>query len=100
MPVDLGTRCYRGSTVTFVKVKKLSIALDAGVAEHAAAAAERDGLSLSAWLTQAARDALAIEDGLAAVREYEAEHGAFTDEERAWARAELDELFGPPPPDR
>lgn len=71
-------------------VKKLSIALDERVAEAAAASAERHGLSLSAWLNRAAQNALAVEDGLAAVAEWEAEHGAFTAEEIAAADAVLD----------
>ena len=71
-------------------VKKLSIALDERVAEAAAASAERHGLSLSAWLNRAAQNALALEDGLAAVAEWEAEHGAFTAEEIAAADAVLD----------
>lgn len=83
--------------MTFVTVKKLSVALDAEVAEEAARAAEAEGISLSAWLTRAARKALKIKAGLAAVREYEAEFGAFTEEERARARAELDEVLGPRP---
>ncbi|HEY9182838.1 MAG TPA: hypothetical protein VIQ99_06545 [Gammaproteobacteria bacterium] len=60
------------------------------MAEAAAASAERHGLSLSAWLNRAAEKALAIEDGLAAVAEWEAEHGAFTAEEIAAADAVLD----------
>jgi hypothetical protein len=79
-------------------VKKLSIALDERVAEAAAASAERHGLSLSAWLNRAAANALAIEDGLAAVAEWEAEHGAFTAEEIAAADAILDAARRPPPP--
>jgi hypothetical protein len=71
-------------------VKKLSVALDERVAAAAAASAERHGLSLSAWLNRAAEKALAIEDGLAAVAEWEAEHGAFTAEEIAAADAILD----------
>jgi hypothetical protein len=71
-------------------VKKLSVALDERVAVAAAASAERHGLSLSAWLNRAAEKALAIEDGLAAVAEWEAEHGAFTAEEIAAADAILD----------
>ena len=71
-------------------VKKLSIALDERVAAAAAASAERHGLSLSAWLNRAAQNALAVEDGLAAVAEWEAEHGAFTAEEIAAADAVLD----------
>jgi hypothetical protein len=79
-------------------VKKLSIALDERVAEAAAASAERHGLSLSAWLNRAAANALAIEDGLAAVAEWEAEHGAFTAEEIAAADAILDAARRPAPP--
>jgi hypothetical protein len=71
-------------------VKKLSVALDERVAEAAAASAERHGLSLSAWLNRAAQNALAVEDGLVAVAEWEAEHGAFTAEEIAAADAVLD----------
>lgn len=71
-------------------VKKLSIALEEHVADAAAKSAERQGLSLSAWLNRAAENALAIEDGLAAVAEWEAEHGALTAEELAAADAVLD----------
>jgi hypothetical protein len=70
-------------------VKKLSVALDEQVADAAAASAERHGLSLSAWLNRAAENALAIEDGLTAVAEWEAEHGALTDEELRAADAVL-----------
>ena len=79
-------------------VKKISIALDERVAEAAAASAERHGLSLSAWLNRAAQNSLAIEDGLAAVAEWEAAHGAFTPEEIAAADAILDAARRPPPP--
>jgi hypothetical protein len=71
-------------------VRKLSVALDAQVADAAAASAERHGLSLSAWLNRAAENALAIEDGLGAVAEWEAEHGALTAEELRAADAALD----------
>ena len=71
-------------------VRKLSVALEDRIARRAAAAAENSGLSLSAWLNHAAETALAVEDGLAAVREWEAEHGALTTEERAQADAVLD----------
>lgn len=71
-------------------VRKLSVALEEQVAEAAAASAERHGLSLSAWLNRAAENALAVEEGLAAVAEWEAEHGALTAEELAAADAALD----------
>jgi hypothetical protein len=71
-------------------VRKLSVALDEQVADAAAASAERLGLSLSAWLNRAAENALLIEDGLVAVAEWEAEHGALTAEELRAADAALD----------
>jgi hypothetical protein len=48
------------------------------------------GLSLSAWLNRAAENALAVEDGIGAVAEWEAEHGALTAEELRAADATLD----------
>jgi hypothetical protein len=88
IPVSPEARCYRGRTVT---VKKLSIALDGEVAAAAGRAAARSGQSLSAWLNDAAENALAIERGLEAVREWEAENGAFTAEELAEADRVLDD---------
>lgn len=65
-------------------VKRLSVSFDESVAERAASAAASHGVSLSAWLNAAAERAIRIEDGLAAVREWEAEHGELSAEERAW----------------
>jgi len=81
---------YHGSTIEFMPVKKLSVALDDSVADRASEAAERHGLSLSAWLNAAAERALNLEAGLAAVADWEAEHGTFTGEELAWADSVLD----------
>ena len=75
-------------------VKKLSVALDERVAQAASASAERHGLSLSAWLNRAAENALAIEDGLAAIAEWEAEHGVLTPDELRAADAALDQARG------
>jgi len=82
----VGIGCYHRG----VSVQKLSIALEEPVARAAREAARRRGLSLSAWLTQASREALAIEDGLAAVAEWEAEHGSMSPEDLAAADAVLD----------
>lgn len=68
---------------------KLAITVDADVHERLAAAAAEDGVSISAWLTDAARRALLVRDGLAAVAEWEQEHGELTDEELAAARARV-----------
>ena len=52
-------------------------------------AAARRGVSLSVWITAAARLALKVRDGLAAVPEWETEHGAFTEAELKAARKRL-----------
>jgi hypothetical protein len=46
-------------------------------------------MSVSAWMTEAARRALSIRDGLLAVGEWEAEHGALTREELDAARRRI-----------
>ncbi len=53
--------------------------------DRVVAAAAEDGVSLSAWMTEAARRALLVRDGLAAVAEWETANGALTDEEMAEA---------------
>ena len=63
-------------------VRKLSVALEDATA---AAAAKRRGVSLSSWLNEAAEHELKIEAGLRAVAEWEAEHGALTEDELAEA---------------
>lgn len=73
---------------------KLAITVDPDVYQGVVQAAKAQGVSVSAWMTEAARKALKIREGLAAVAEYEAEFGAFTDEERAAARRR----FGIPDP--
>ena len=77
-----------------MSVRKLSVALDGAVARAVAASAKREGVSLSAWLDRAAREALAIEDGLRAVAEWEARHGALTAAELTAADAILDRAEG------
>lgn len=68
---------------------KLAITVDPDVHAQVVAAAAAEGVSVSAWLTAAARRALKIRDGLAAMAEYEAEEGAFTEAELSAARARL-----------
>ncbi len=46
---------------------------------------------MSAWMTNAARRALLIRDGLKAVEEWEAEHGALSQTELADARKRVAE---------
>jgi hypothetical protein len=65
---------------------KLAITIDPDVHEKILAAAAGDGLSVSAWMTGAAREALQRRAGLAAVAEWEKQHGAFSTEEMNEAR--------------
>lgn len=65
---------------------KLAITVDPDVHAQVLAAAERDGVSVSAWMTEAARRALLIRDGLEAVAEWEADHGKLTDDEMEKSR--------------
>lgn len=65
---------------------KLSITVDPDIHEGVVAAAAEEGVSVSAWMTAAARRALIARDGLKAVAEWEEEHGALTNAELEAAR--------------
>jgi hypothetical protein len=65
---------------------KLAITVNPDIHEKILAAAARDGVSVSAWITAAAREALQRRAGLAAVALWEEEHGRFTAEEMTAAR--------------
>jgi hypothetical protein len=65
---------------------KLAITIDPDIHEKILAAAARDGVSVSAWMTSAARQALQRRAGLAAVALWEKEHGPLTTEEMNEAR--------------
>ena len=69
---------------------KLAVTVDADVHAKVVVAAEAEGTSVSAWITAAARRALLARDGLAAVAEWEAEHGALTQAELEAARSRLE----------
>ena len=72
---------------------KLAITVDADVHEQVLAAAASEGVSVSAWMTAAARRALLLRDGLVAVEEWEREHGALTPAEIEAAKSRIaDEL--------
>jgi len=75
---------------------KLAITVDAEVHERVVAAAAEEGLSVSAWMTAAARRALLLRDGLVAVAEWEQENGALTDDEVEAARHRVREQLRPP----
>ena len=65
---------------------KLAITIDPNVHQNILAAAAREGLSVSAWMTMAAREALQRQAGLAAVARWEEQHGRFATEEMSDAR--------------
>ena len=65
---------------------KLAITIDPDIHENILAAAARDRVSVSAWMTGAAREALQRRAGLAAVALWEAQHGRLTAEEMNAAR--------------
>jgi hypothetical protein len=77
--------------------RKLAITVDADVHASVVHAARTKKVSISAWLTEAARRSLRIGDGLAAVAEWEAEHGAFSDEELEAARRQVRRKRSSPP---
>ena len=64
---------------------KISISMAPEVHTRLVEAAEAEGVSVSAWISRAAEERLAISDGLALVVQWEAEHGAFTVDELARA---------------
>ena len=72
---------------------KLTVTIDPEVHRGIMAAAEDEGLSVSAWVTDAARQALKIREGLAAVAEWEAENGAPTEAELAEADRRIAEML-------
>jgi len=67
--------------------KKRSISMPPELDAAIVAAAAEEGLSYSAWLADTARKEFTIRAGLAAVGQFEQDHGAFTAEEIADADA-------------
>jgi hypothetical protein len=68
---------------------KLAITVDPDVHERVLAAAAEEGISISAWMTTAARRMLLVQDGLEAVAEWEKIHGAFNEDELLAARRRI-----------
>jgi hypothetical protein len=73
---------------------KLAITVDLDVHERILSSAAREGVSVSQWMTTAARQALLVRDGLAAVTEWERTHGALTSEEMDAARKRVSTQIG------
>jgi hypothetical protein len=72
-----------------MQVDRISIAVPPELGKAVRDAAEEEGLSVSAWVSQAAADKVRNRLLRAFLDEYQAEHGAFTAEELARARQKL-----------
>lgn len=81
-------------------VTKLTISLPEDLAEAIRAEVAQQGTTLSGWIAEQARRSLLLAESRAAVAEYEAEHGAITDDERARMREWLREGGVEWPPSR
>lgn len=68
---------------------KLAITVDRDVHAKVIEAAAQDDMSVSAWLTEAARRAIKLREGLEAVGAWEAQHGALTAHELQAARKRI-----------
>ncbi len=73
---------------------KLAITIDPDVHQDVLAAAAHDRLSVSAWMTMAARETLKRKAGLAAIAVWEDQHGRFTEEEMDEARRRVHAQLG------
>jgi hypothetical protein len=71
-------------------VERLTVSIESELASAVREAADADELNVSAWLAEAARRQLANRGLRDVVAAWEREHGAFSDEELASARALID----------
>jgi hypothetical protein len=86
---------YHCATIVVMAVRrKRSISMPPDLDAEIAAAAARAGMSYSAWLADTARKEFAIRAGLAAVNQFERDHGTFTPQEvsaaEEWAATALE----------
>lgn len=68
----------------------MAISIDRDVHAKILQAVNAEGGDISAWMTEAARHMLRVRDGLKAVSEWEAKHGALTSEELEAARQRVE----------
>ncbi|MGA5288624.1 hypothetical protein [Streptomyces pseudogriseolus] len=69
--------------------KKVTVTLDESLVEALAGAAEEEGIPLSRLVAGAVERELRLRAGRAVIREWQDEHGGFTPEELAAARADM-----------
>ncbi len=70
-------------------VERLTISLDADLAEAIRVAAAADAENVSSWIADASRRRLSREGLLAVIKDWEAIHGEITPEEMAVTRKQL-----------
>jgi hypothetical protein len=91
---DIALSYHCATVVSMAVRKKRSISMPPDLDAEIAAAAAQAGMSYSAWLADTARKEFTIRAGLAAVSQFEHDHGAFTPEELAeaqqWAATALE----------
>ena len=73
-----------------VAVQRVTVSLEAELAEAVRDAAAEDAQNLSAWLADAARRRLASRGLCDVLAEWEAGHGTFSEDELAAARARIE----------
>jgi hypothetical protein len=72
-----------------VTVKRLSISLDSELADLVQSRAEASSEAVSAWLAEAARRRVRQDELLAAVHDFEREHGVISEKELTASRRRL-----------
>jgi hypothetical protein len=80
-----------------MSLERVTITIPSEILSAAKEAAEREGLSVSAWLSRAAEHAAKIEAGLAAAEAVLAEVGPPTPEEQAWVDGFMEMVTQPQP---
>ncbi|OIK02653.1 hypothetical protein BIV25_03505 [Streptomyces sp. MUSC 14] len=78
-----------------MSLERVTITIPSETLEAAKTAAEREGLSVSAWLSRAAERAAKIEAGLAAAAEAMQHVAPPTPEEQAWVDDFMDRVTRP-----
>lgn len=69
--------------------ERISVTVPADIARQVREAAEHASETISGWLTTAAQHRIRLDTGRQLLAEYEAEHGAVTEQERATIDAEI-----------
>ncbi|WP_063735762.1 hypothetical protein [Streptomyces sp. RTd22] len=78
-----------------MSLERVTITIPSETLSAAKEAADREGMSVSAWLSRAAERAAKIEAGLVAAEEVLAELGPPTREEQAWVDEFMDAVTKP-----